>query len=262
MNAETERMGRLLVATVMLAASMALSPDRAGHAASPAPTVTSLVPATRSIAQGGTSALTLTISAAQATETTVALTSSAAEVAFVPAHVTVPAGLTSVAVPVTANTPGTAQITATLNQVSVTSAITVTPAAPTVISLLPPVNPVLVGATTTLTVTLSAAQPVESRVQVTIMPAELVSGPAVIAIPAGETTAPLPLTAVGLGTAHVTAALNSSQAEAVVRVTAPAPALLPLQPTPFALAHGATGALMLTLNAVQATDTTVTLSVD
>ena len=79
------------------------------------PTVTSLVPSTLTITQGGSGALTVTISAAQLTDTTVALSSTAPGIAFVPNSVTVLAGQTSAPLTVSANTPGTAQITAGLS---------------------------------------------------------------------------------------------------------------------------------------------------
>ena len=109
------------------------------------PTVSSLSPPTRTITQGGTSTLTLTINAAQPTETVVTVTSSAPGIAHVPSQVTVPAGRTSAVLSVTANTPGTAQIVVSLNEVNATSTVIVTPAQPTVVSLLPPTNPVLLG---------------------------------------------------------------------------------------------------------------------
>src|SRR5438445_1620258 len=226
------------------------------------PTVTSLSPGTMTITQGGSGTLTVTISAAQTTNTVVSLNSTAPGIAFVPSSVTVPAGQTSTSITVSANTPGTAQITASLNGSSVTSLVTVTPALPTVVSLLPPTNPVTLGATTTLTVTISSTQPTDTTVAVSATPAGIVSVPATVTVSAGQTSAPVTVGTMALGTAMVTASLNSSSAETAVQVTPRAPALVSLLPSPLTVVVNATGTLTVTLNAAQSTNTTVTLGVD
>lgn len=226
------------------------------------PAVTSLQPSARTITQGATSSLTVTISAAQPAETTVAFTSSAPGIASVPDTVTVSAGATSAVVSVAANTPGTAQITASLNGTSVTSAITVTPALPSVVSLLPPTTPMAPGATTTLTVTLSSAQPIDTVVETAASPGGIVSVPSSVMVPAGHTSASLTVTAVAFGTASITARLNGSFAQAAVQVTAPPPAIVSLLPSPLPLVAGATGNLIVVLNAVQGTDIQVSVTAD
>jgi RHS repeat-associated protein len=227
-----------------------------------APTLTSLTPATLTITQGATGTLTATISSAQFTDTVVATTSSAPSIASVPASVTVPAGQTTAAVPVAANTPGQAQITASLNGTSASSTITVTPAPPTVVSLLPLTNPVNIGGSVTLTVTISAAQPVDTTVDVSASPTGLVSVPASVTVLATQTQASFSVGTTALGTALVTASLNGTSASAGVQVTPPPPAIATLQPAEQALAVGATSPLTVTLNAAQTTPTVVTVSVD
>ncbi|MEW6247649.1 MAG: DUF6531 domain-containing protein, partial [Nitrospirota bacterium] len=244
--------------TALLMAVILVSPGSAAQS----PTVTSLAPTTRTITQGGTSTFTVTINAIQPTETVIAITSSAPDVAFVPSQVMIPAGRTTALLPVTANTPGTAQIVAGLNGTSVTSSVTVTPAQPKVVSLLPPVTPVLLGASTTLTVTLSAAQPMDTVVTIAGAPSELVAGPPSVVVPAGQISAPVTIAAAGLGTAMVRASLNDSVAEAIIRIVAPAPSLSGLQPALLNLTSGASSQITATLNAVQATDITVALTVD
>jgi RHS repeat-associated protein len=226
------------------------------------PTITSLLPSTVTITQGGSGTLTVTISAAQSTDTIVALASSNSGVAFVPAQITVLATQTQASFTVNANTPGSVTITASVNGTSVGSTITVTPAPPTVVSLLPPTNPVTLGASTTLTVTISAAQATDTVVAVTASPAGIVTVPAAVTVPAGQTSVPLLVGTVALGAAMVQASLNGTTADSAVQVVPPAPAVVSLLPSPLAVVVGATGTLTVTLNAAQLTNTVVTMSVD
>ncbi|MER3424162.1 MAG: hypothetical protein C4293_14020, partial [Nitrospiraceae bacterium] len=240
---------RLLLVSLGLLFGLGLAPPFG--TAQVRPTISSLSPPTCTLTQGTTSFFVVTLNAAQPTETVVTLSSSAPDIVYVPSSLTVPAGQTKAAFAVTANRPGTAQIRANVYESGATSTVAVTPAQPTVISLLPPTNPVLLGATTTLTVTLSAAQPMDTVIAITGVPGDVITGPPTVTVPAGEISAPIPMTAVALGTAVVRASLNGSTAEAVVRVTAPAPGLTALQPSPLRLATAASSRLTVTLNAVQ-----------
>jgi len=186
-------------------------------------TVTTLSPATLSITQGATGTLTVTINAAQQTDTTVALTSSAPSIAFVPDHVVVPANLTTAPITVSANTPGTAVMTASLNGSQATSTVTVTPVLPTIALLQPPTLPVTLGASGALTVTISAAQPVATTIPVTASPAGIVTVPASVIVPANQLSTTIPVGTVALGTAMVHVSLNGSMAESAVQVTPPPP---------------------------------------
>ena len=224
------------------------------------PTITSLLPPSETITQGGSGTLTVTISAAQSTATTVALSSSATGIASVPATVSIPAGQTSSPVTVSANTPGTAVITASLNGTSASSTITVTLNLPTIISLLPPTTSINLGATGTLTVTISAVQASATTIPVTVSPSGIVTVPASVIVPAGQLTTTVPVTAVALGTAMVHVSLNGSMAESAVQVTPPPPAIVSLLPSPLPLVIGASGTLTVTLNAGQLANTEVAIS--
>lgn len=226
------------------------------------PTIASLAPPATSITQGASGTLTVTISAAQSSPTTVTLTSNASGIAFVPSSVTVPANQTSAPIPVSANTPGTAQITASLNGTSASSTVTVTPALPSIAALQPPVLPLTLGASGTLTVTLSSTQPTVTTIAVTTNPTGIVSIPATITVPANQLSAPILVNAVALGNAMVHVSLNGSMAESGVQVTPPPPVLDSLLPSPLTVVVGATGQLTVTLTATQAINTTVQLSVD
>ena len=226
------------------------------------PTITSLVPDTVSITQGGSGTLTVTISSAQTTDTAIALSSSAPAIAFVPSSVTVPASQLTAPIAVSANSPGNAQITASLNGTSAASTVTVTPAPPTVISVLPAASSVTLGATTSVTVTISGAQPTDTVVALSANPSGIITVPATVTVPAGQTTADISVGTVALGTAMVRASLNGTTSEAAVQVVPPPPALVSLLPSELSIVVGATGTVTATLNAAQPTNTVIILSVD
>ncbi len=225
-------------------------------------TISSLIPSLLSITQGGSGQLTVSLNATQATNTVVALSSSVGSIAAVPATVTVPAGQLSAAFNVAANTAGQADITATLNGTSATSHVTVTPALPTVVSLTPPSSQLTLGATSPLTVTISAAQVGPTVVTLTSTPSGLVTVPPSVIVPAGQTTVSFTVTSVALGTAMVRATLGSSLAEAAIDVVPPVVALVDFQPASQSLVVGAIGTLTVTLNAAQSSPTDLALSVD
>ncbi|MGH7261342.1 MAG: hypothetical protein ACREI9_11775, partial [Nitrospiraceae bacterium] len=227
-----------------------------------APTLTSLAPPTLTITQGASGTLTVTISSAQLTDTNVPLTSSAPSIASVPSSVTVPAGQTTAPVPVSANTPGQAQITASLNGTSASSLVTVTPALPTVVSLLPLMNPVNLGGTVSLTVTISAAQPAATTVALSASPGGIVTLPPSVTVLVNQTQVTFSVGTTALGTAMVTASLNGTSASASVQVTPPPPAIAAFTPAEQTISVGATATMTVTLNAAQTTPTVVTLSVD
>ncbi|MFZ5876324.1 MAG: RHS repeat-associated core domain-containing protein [Nitrospirota bacterium] len=226
------------------------------------PTVTSLGPDTLSITQGGSGTLTVTISSAQTTDTSVALTSTDPGVAFVASSVTVLSGQVDATIAVSANSPGTAQITATLNSTNAVSTITVTPAPPTVVSLLPATSSVTLGATTAVTVTISGAQSTDTIIAISASPNGIISVPATVTVLAGQTTADIPVGTVSLGTASVQAGLNGSSSQAAVQVVPPAPTLVSLVPAELSIEVGATSSFTVALNAAQLSNTVITLNVD
>jgi len=115
----------------------------------PAPTITSLQPATLSMLQGSTGTLTVSLDAVQTADTAVTLASSTPTVATVPGSITVPATQLSAPIAVTGVGRGQADITASLNGTSATSTITVAPGSPSLTSVSPSTGPV--GTVVTLT---------------------------------------------------------------------------------------------------------------
>lgn len=225
-------------------------------------TITSLIPQSTSITQGGSGSLTVSLNAVQSTSTTVTLTSSAGGVANVPAGVVVPAGQLSAPITVAANTVGQADVTASLNGSSATSHITVTAALPTVVALAPPVNQVSIGASGTLTVTLSAAQVSNTLVTLAANPPTIVTLPPNVTVPANQRTVTVQVTGAAFGTTMITAGLYSSSVQAAVDVVPPVVHLTEWQPPTQALAVGAIGTLTVSINAQQSGPTVVTLAVD
>lgn len=226
------------------------------------PTVSSLLPPSIAVTQGAGGSLTVTISSAQSADTPVPLASSNPGIASVAAAVTVPAGQLSAPVPVAGVSPGTAQITASLNNSSASSQVTVNAAPPTVVSLLPATSTVTIGASAALTLTISAAQAANTTVALATSPPGIVSAAPQVIVPAGQTTAAVPVSTLGLGQGGITASLNGTTASAIVNVAAPPVEVTALDPATFTMNAGATGSFTVRINAAQLTDTPIALSVD
>lgn len=223
-------------------------------------TVTNLQPASLSITQGGNGSLTVTISSAQTGETQVAVTSTNLAVASVPNYVTVPAGQVSAAILIAAGHPGSAQVIASLNGTSATSQVTVAPTPPTVVSLLPSVSTVMLGGSATLTLTISAAQSEPTAVALAATPPAIVSTPAQVVVPAGQTQIAVPVDTLALGQAGITASLNGSSASAIVNVVPPPVEVVALEPATFTMTIGASGTFTVRIKVAQTTNTEIALS--
>jgi len=172
------------------------------------------------------------------------------------------AGQVSALIPVAGVSPGTAQITASLNGSSASSQISVSPAAPSVVSLVPATSTVSLGASTTLTLTISSAQSTDTLVPLSASPTGIVSIPAQVTVLAGQTTAPVVVGTLALGQAGITASLNGSTASAIVNVVAPPVAVTALEPATFTMNVGATSSFTIRINAAQSTNIQISLSVD
>src|SRR6185436_9703461 len=93
------------------------------HVSPRAAAIVSLEPTLLPLQQGATGNLTVTINVAQEVATTVALSSSVPEVATVPQNVVIAAGAISAQIPVTAVSPGSAIVTASVNNSSTTATV-------------------------------------------------------------------------------------------------------------------------------------------
>ena len=224
------------------------------------PRVVSLLPPATALTQGASSNLTVRLSSAPAVDTNVEITSSDSGVVSVPGVVTVPAGQGEARVPVEGIAPGVAQITAILNGSSASSQVTVTAAPPTLISLTPALSTLTLGASAMLQVTISAPQATDTTVSLESAPPGILSVPTNVVVPAGQTTADVPVEGIGLGQAGVTAVLNNSTASALVNVVAPPLEVVALEPESVRMTAGATTGFVVRINAVQADNTEIALS--
>jgi len=163
----------------------------------PAPTLTSLQPATLSIAQGSTGTLTVTLNAVQPADTIVTMASSTPTVATVPGSITVPATQLSAPIAVTGVALGQADITASLNGTSATSAVTVILGSPSIIGSNPDSGP----AGTVVTIAGSSFNPTAASNQIAfnghpaIVSSVNTAGTALVTtVPQGATSGPVTVT--------------------------------------------------------------------
>ncbi|HEX6396350.1 MAG TPA: hypothetical protein VFZ95_02915, partial [Steroidobacteraceae bacterium] len=223
------------------------------------PTIAGLAPSSLAVTHGSAGVLTASISAAQAVDTAVALSSSQSGVASVPSSVVVPAGALSAPVTVSGLSPGDATIAASLNGSSASSQVTVSAAAPSVVSLVPVLSNIALGGSTSLLLTISAAQSVDTPVPLAASPGGIVSVPSQAVVPAGAVTALVPIASGAYGQAGITATLNGSSASAVINVVPPPAAVRGIDPVQFVMTPGVTSVFTVRINAAQTTNTDVQL---
>jgi hypothetical protein len=136
------------------------------------------------------------------TKAELALESSNPEVLEVPAKLSIPAGSSSVALPLIAGKPGYAILSLTLNGVTLTTDVTVVDHAGFAQVYVSPSN-IAKGDTTVLRVDLSAVPKEDVELQFTYETEGVVSGPATGVIPAGSTSAQFLLTADAAGSTTI-----------------------------------------------------------
>jgi len=245
----------------------------------PAPTITSLQPATLSMVLGSTGTLAVTLDAVQTTDTVVTLASSTPAVATVSSSITVPATQLSAPIAVTAVALGQADITASLNGTNATSTVTVSPGPPSITSFSPASGPI--GTVVTLTgrfsptlasnqVTMGGTPVIASSVNsagtslVVTVPTGSASGLVSVATPQGTATSmqsftlvaadftvsalPTPLTIPAFGQASFSVALTGTNGFSTLAALAVAnlPAGMTAQFSSGALASGQATLLTLT----------------
>lgn len=222
--------------------------------------VVSLAPPTSSIEQGAQTTLTLTLSAATSTPTTVALQARTPGVLSLPTQVVVPTGQRSASFPVQGLATGQTLVVASLGTSTTEAAVQVTPVPARVASLEPTQTQLTVNAQATLTARLNAAQPTDTRVALSTQPPGVAQVPAEVLVPAGQTHATLPVTALAVGQAEVVASLNGSTQRAAITVTPEPVQLAALLPQPLGIQEGASGALTVRLSAAPSDAVVVTLT--
>lgn len=222
--------------------------------------VVSLAPPTSSIEQGAQTTLTLTLSAAASTPTTVALQARTPGVLSLPTQVVVPTGQRSASFPVQGLATGQTLVVASLGTSSTEAAVQVTPVPARVASLEPTQTQLTVNAQATLTARLNAAQPTDTRVALSTQPPGVTQVPAEVLVPAGQTQATLPVTALAVGQAEVVASLNGSTQRAGITVSPEPVRVAALLPQPLGIQEGASGALTVRLSAAPSDALVVTLT--
>ncbi|MFI5167940.1 MAG: beta strand repeat-containing protein [Thermoanaerobaculales bacterium] len=230
--------------------------------------ILTLSPNPMNLGVGATTNMTVTLNNPAPSTTSVGLASANPLIATVPATVTFPAGATTETVVVTGIAPGTTTITAgpvaSLGNAQATTTVTVTPytftLAPNPMTLLP-------GATATLTATLNnpAASGHTTQIVIGAVPAGIATlGTNTLIFPPGTTTATTVVTAVGPGTATVTANL---QIDAVTvstsnwTITTLSGLTMTANPSSIAGWQGGLFTVQLTLNAPAPAAITVPLTV-
>ena len=221
------------------------------------PTPTALMPNPLNLTAGSSGTLTATMSPASTTAGTLTLASNNTGVATVPSSVPFAVNQTSIAVPVTAVSVGNAQITATLNDGSVSATVDVSAAPPTVASLQPSSETVTQGGTGNLTVTISAAQSSATTVSLSSSASGIASVPASMTVPAGQTSTIIAVSANTPGTAVITASLNGTSATSTITVTPNLPTIVSLVPSTTSINLGSTATLTVTISAVQSSATPI-----
>ncbi len=226
------------------------------------PKVVSLTPVNATVTLGATTALGLTIAPVQTTDTVVPLETTPAGVASVPASVTVPAGQAKVDVPIGTIAFGQAGVTARLNGSSASALVNVVPQSLQVVSVLPSISKMNVGATRQFTVNINAVQAADEEIALSIDTPGILQLPAAATVPRGATSAVFTATGLAVGDAVVTAFANGTQQTASVHVSPEAAAIVSLLPSPLSLQQGAIGNLRVTTNVAQEADTVIGLAND
>jgi hypothetical protein len=198
------------------------------------------LPSTATLALGATATLTLTLDAAPATDTAVALASHPAGFLSLPTSVTVPAGSVAAPVPVVGAIPGVATLTAgPLNGTTAQGTLTVAQLPPALTEITPATLSLPKGRVGVLTLTLAPIQPEAVVVALTSTDPARVEVPLRVTVPAGASTALIPVLTRDVGTATITAGpLNDTMQQASVTVTPAELLLLTLSPPGLAAPLG------------------------
>ena len=206
----------IVPATTLSVGSTTITASRTGFSSAqallsviPPPTLT-ITPPSLIIGEGRTQTLQISSSAtAPAGGLALSLSSSATGVATVPASAVIPAGSSSVSVTMNTLAVGTATITASAaGHVDATSGITVRP-----VSLNFPAGALVApGLSRSVPLTLSDPAPAGGlQITLTSSDADVVTVPASITVPAGESAANISLSGVSIGNASVTATATGYQ---------------------------------------------------
>ncbi|WP_332752247.1 Ig-like domain-containing protein, partial [Hydrogenophaga sp.] len=256
----------LVSMTVFVLWAMSVSLVHAKPKAPPPPItqVTQLGQGTLALKHGASGVLQATLSPAPTAPGVLAVSSDDPETVSVPASVAFAAGQTQVAIPVTGERKGKADVTVSLNGSSRSAKVNVTPSPSRLLSLSPAQATLQPGATLALQVALTPRKPGGAiTLQLSSSDPAKVYVPASITLAEGQSTASFQARAMGAGSATISAQLNnggtSSNATAQIQVVPAALAVVSLAPPTSSIEQGAQTTLTLTLSATASTPTTVAL---
>src|SRR6266581_2680022 len=162
-------------------------------------------------------------------------------------------------VTVLTNNSYTIQVAGKANTV-ITVTVFATPNLPKPTSLTPNPLSVTLGASGTLTATLSPTPTAAGTLNVSSANAAVATVPASINFASGQTSVPIPVTALAVGSAIITASANGGQASATVNVTPAPPTVTSLAPQSLTVTQGASGNLTVTISSAQGANTQVLLA--
>lgn len=179
----------------------------------------SLLPAALDLQPGAAGSLTLTINAAQPQTVSIPLSAVPAGVVQIPASIALPAGQTSVVVPVTGQVEGQATVSASYNGGIVSALVSVEAPPPVVTELAPVAASTPKGRPVSLTVKLDRVPSEPQSVSLASSAPHVASVPASVTVPAGASEAVFAVTSAEEGSAQIAASLNNATVEASVTVT-------------------------------------------
>lgn len=179
----------------------------------------SLLPTGLDLQPGAAGTLTLTVNAAQPQAVSIALTAAPESIVQVPVSILLPAGQTSVSVPVTALAEGQATVTANYSGSTVSTLVSVSPPPPVVTELAPVAASTPKGRPVSLTVKLDRVPNQPQTVALASSAPNVAGVAASVTVPAGSGQADFAVTAAQEGQAQISASLNGGSAQASVTVT-------------------------------------------
>jgi len=256
----------LTMSGLALACLVGLAPlaDAQPAPANSVPKVVAFGQGTLVVRHGATGVLEATLSPVPTAPGQLALSSDNPAAVSVPPAIAFAAGQSKVGIPVTGESQGKADITATLNGASRSAKVNVVPAPSRLGSLLPAQSAIQQGATAQFVISITPRRSNGSlALQLVSSDPSKLSVPSSVTLSSGQSTASFVATALAIGRARITAQLQNggvtSNASAEVQVIAAAPTLVSLLPPTSAIEKGAQVQLKATISAAQATTTTVAL---
>ena len=188
--------------------------------------------------------------------TNVSLSSSNSSVASIAGSATIQTGSAVVEVPFEGLAPGTATLSASLNGVTLTTVVRVVPSLQ-VTSIYGPGRTLQVGASSSVTASLNITTPQNVTINLNSSNSGIVNVPGNVVVPPFSSGASAAVAAGGVGSAAITATLNSSSQTVVINTTATP--LLNSISLPTRQQVGGTNNLSIYLDSIVATDTAVAL---